>query len=129
MTKRYEAMFIVDSTLAAKDFAGVRTHIHQILEKNGAEILASDRWDERRLAYDIRGVKRGTYILTYFLAPPEKVVEANHSLEMSDVVLRHMILQRDQPIEPPRDRPVEMGEDEMHEDEYAYDADEFERDR
>ena len=105
--KRYEAMFVVDSAACAKDFQGVRSQIHRLLEKAQAEIQASDRWDERKLAYDLKGVKRGTYILTYFLCPPENLVELDQQLRLSDLVLRHLIQQRDEPIEPPRRVPEE----------------------
>jgi small subunit ribosomal protein S6 len=106
--KRYEAMFVVDSMAAAKDFQSVRSHIHRILEKASAEIQASDRWDERKLAYDLKGVKRGTYILTYFLCPPENIKELNQQLQLSDVVVRHLLQQREKPIEPPRRIEEEM---------------------
>ena len=100
--RRYEAMFVVDSAVCAKDFQSVRSHIHRILEKAGAEIQASDRWDERKMAYDIKGVKRGTYILTYFLCPPENLTLCNEQLSLSELVIRHLIQQREEPIEPPR---------------------------
>lgn len=105
--KRYEAMFVVDSAACAKDFQAVRSQIHRLLERVGAEIQASDRWDERKLTYDIKGVKRGTYVLTYFLCPPERVAELDSALRISDVVIRHLIQQRDKPIEPPRRVPEE----------------------
>ena len=100
--KRYEAMFVVDSADAAKDFQTLRGQLHRILEKAGAEIQASDRWDERKLAYEIRGVKRGTYVLTYFLCDPEKLAELNQQLELSSLIVRHLVQQREHPIEPPR---------------------------
>ena len=107
--KRYEAMFVVDSAEAAKDFQVLRSQLHKLLEKVGAEIQASDRWDERKLAYDIRGVKRGTYVLTYFLCPPENITELNQQLQLSPVVLRHLIQQREKPIEPPRKTEEELA--------------------
>ena len=110
-SRRYEAMFLVDSATSTKDFQGVRSHIHRILERVGAEIQASDRWDERKLAYDIGGVRRGTYILTYFLCDPGALVEASRQLELSDVVLRHLIQQREEPIEPPRRAEIEPAEE------------------
>ena len=105
--KRYEGMFVVDSAVSAKDFNAVRSHIHRILEKAGAEIQASDRWDERKLAYEIKGVKRGTYILSYFLLDPTELTELNQQLQLSDMVVRHLIQQREKPIEPERRSPDE----------------------
>ena len=33
------------------------------------KILVIKKWDERKLAYEINGQKRGTYIIAYFTAP------------------------------------------------------------
>ena len=103
---------VVAKMPAAKDFQSVRSHIHRILEKASAEIQASDRWDERKLAYDLKGVKRGTYILTYFLCAPEGLADLNQQLQLSEVVVRHLIQQREKPIEPPRraDEEIETRE-------------------
>ena len=96
--RRYEGMFVVDSAVSAKDFNAVRGHIHRILEKAGAEIQASDRWDERKLAYELNGVKRGTYILSYFLLETEAMFDLNQQLELSDIVIRHLVQQRERPV-------------------------------
>jgi small subunit ribosomal protein S6 len=60
----YEGMFLIDSNLAAKDWTELETHIQEILKRNRAELLYSERWPDRRLAYDIKGCKKGTYYLT-----------------------------------------------------------------
>ena len=120
--KRYEGMFVVDSAVSAKDFNAVRGHIHRILEKVGAEIQASDRWDERKLAYEIKSVKRGTYILSYFLLDPTVLIDLDQQLQLSDMVVRHLIQQREKPIEPVRRTPEEI-EAEREERERSRDRD------
>jgi small subunit ribosomal protein S6 len=106
--KRYEGMFVVDSAVSAQDFNAVRGHIHRILEKVGAEIQASDRWDERKLAYEINAAKRGTYILSYFLLDPAVLTDLDQQLQLSDMVVRHLVQQREKPIEPVRRTPEEI---------------------
>ena len=61
----YECLFLLDPTKTATDLDGVRTQLHHTLEKYGAEILASRKWDDRKLAYPIKGHKKGLYYLTY----------------------------------------------------------------
>ena len=46
--------------------------VDQILEKNGAKIVQKEKWDERKLAYEIRGHKRATYYLVYFTRPDDR---------------------------------------------------------
>ena len=66
-----------------------------IMARGHAEILAMRKWDERRLAYEIRGQKRGTYILLYFKAPGKDVAHIERDCNLSERVLRTLILRAD----------------------------------
>jgi len=59
-------MFILDSNRFGRDPDGVSGQISELIEKLGGEILVSRLWEERRLAYPIKGQRKGTYWLTYF---------------------------------------------------------------
>ena len=74
VTKRlYESLFLVDSSEAAPDWDGINKAIEKILKKADAEIVSVRKWDERKLAYEVSGKSRGTYILVYFNGDPEKI--------------------------------------------------------
>jgi small subunit ribosomal protein S6 len=94
--KQYEAMFLIDSAVAASDWDGVNAVISRILEKAGAETITMKKWDERKLAYDIRGKSRGTYILCYFKAPAAKVHQIEREVQLSEKIIRVLILKADQ---------------------------------
>jgi small subunit ribosomal protein S6 len=87
----YECLFLLDPTKTATDLDGVRAQLHQTLEKHGAEILASRKWDDRKLAYPIKGHKKGLYYLTYFKADSKKISELEGDFRLSEVILRHMV--------------------------------------
>lgn len=91
----YEGMFLIDSNLAVKDWTGLETHILDILKKHHAEVLYSERWPDRRLAYDIKGVKKGTYYLTYFNAPAQAIKDIERDVQLSERILRLLIIQED----------------------------------
>ena len=63
-----------------------------ILERGDAEIVTLKKWDERKLAYDIAGQKRGTYYLAHFYVSPQALVGIERECNLSDVVLRQMVL-------------------------------------
>ncbi len=88
----YEGMFLVDSAEAGMDWDGVIASITKILDKAKAEIVSIRKWDDRRLAYDIRRVSRGTYILTYFRVEGQKVQEIERSVQLSEKIIRALIL-------------------------------------
>ena len=90
--KLYEGMFLIDSTLAGSDWDGVNNTIKTILEKAEAEIVSIRKWDDRRLAYDIKGKSRGTYILCYFRAGGEKIKDIEKAVQLSEQIIRVLIL-------------------------------------
>lgn len=91
----YEGMFLVDSALAAADWSRVEQTIRRILTKAEAEIVSLRKWDERRLAYPIGKVTRGTYILTYFRCDPLRVKDIERDVRLSEDLMRALILRTD----------------------------------
>ena len=91
----YEGLFLVDSALAASDWQGINNVIKKAIEKNDAEIVSLNKWDERKLAYEIEGKERGTYILCYFNAPPAKITLIEREVQLSELIMRVMILRTD----------------------------------
>ncbi len=91
--KTYEGMFLLDA--GNPDFNAASEPVRNILTRYEAELLAFKPWDERRLAYEIRGRKRGLYVLSYFKLDPLKVREVEHDCRLDERVLRALILRRD----------------------------------
>jgi small subunit ribosomal protein S6 len=94
--KLYEGMFLVDSARAASNWDGINGAIRRILDRAGAEIVSMKKWDDRKLAYDIRGVGRGTYILTYFKVDGGKIQEIEKAVQLSENIIRVLILSTEQ---------------------------------
>jgi len=89
-------MFLVDSGKAASDWDGVNAAIKKILDRAEAEIVSMRKWDDRRLAYDIRTTSRGTYMLCYFKAEGQKIQGIEKDVQLSENVIRVLILSTDQ---------------------------------
>jgi small subunit ribosomal protein S6 len=110
--KLYEGMFLIDTALAAADWDGTVGMIRKLLEKNEAEVVSMKKWDERRLAYDIEGKSRGTYILSYFRCDGGKLTEIERDVQLSEKVMRILILKADKltPEEINKETPLMMAE-------------------
>jgi small subunit ribosomal protein S6 len=89
--KRYEGMFLFDTSVV-RDWAGLEDEVRRLLGRIGAELLVCVKFDERKLAFEIKRRKRGTYVLTYFDAQPEKLVDLERDVQLSETVLRAMFL-------------------------------------
>ena len=91
----YEALFLMDTAMAAADWDGTLKVIETVLSRGEAEILSIRKWDERKLAYDIDGKGRGTYILVYFRMDTQKVTVVERAIWLSEKIMRVMILRTD----------------------------------
>ncbi len=92
----YEGMFIISDTVAGSDWEAAVKHVEDLLKNRGAEILRSEKWEERKFAYKLKGHKRGTYLLIYFNAPEDSIVLIKRDFELSDNVLRTLIVKVDE---------------------------------
>ncbi len=110
--RMYEAMFLVDPTHAASDWEGVNEGIKKILEKFDAEIISMRKWDSRNLAYDINKQSRGTYILCYFKGDGTKNREIERDVQLSEQIMRVLILNAESMTQEDMDRdtPVTVAE-------------------
>jgi small subunit ribosomal protein S6 len=110
--KLYEAMFLVDSALAASDWDGVNKNIERLMSRAKAEVVSIRKWDERKLAYDVNGKARGTYILCYFRADGEKIAAIERDAQLSEQIMRVLILSAEElkPEEIDKETPVARSE-------------------
>ena len=111
-TKKYEAMFLVGSSLTS-DVDGAIKLCRSTIEKHGGNVLVAKKWDERKLAYEIGKQKRGLYIITYFEAPGSTVAPLERDVKLSEDFTRVLVTSADhlelsemeavepQPIAPP----------------------------
>jgi len=88
-------MFIFDSGRFGRDPEAVSGEIARIVQDAGGEILVSRLWEERRLAYPIKGQKKGTYWLTYFRVAAAQLSAIRRQCELSESILRFLLLKVD----------------------------------
>ncbi len=88
-------MFLIDSGLAAQDWQKMIDEIQRVMDRAGAEVVSLKKWDERRMAYEVQGKVRGLYILVYFNCDPEKVKGIERDVQLSEQLIRVMILRGD----------------------------------
>ncbi len=111
----YEGMFLLGPAGAMEPEAMLNL-VRQTIERHGGQITVLKKWDERKLAYEVAGQKRGTYIISYFRAPGKAVSGIERDVNLSEDILRVMVLKADhlneqemaavepQPIQPREER-------------------------
>src|SRR4051812_12166527 len=91
---QYEAMFLLSPSAAPDADTGVKL-VTNIVERHGGKIMVIKKWDERKLTYEIKGQKRGMYIIAYFKAPGKVVTPMEREVTLSEDVLRVLVLRAD----------------------------------
>ena len=66
-----------------------------MIEKQGGEILVSRLWEERRLAFPIKGHRKGTYWLTYFRLDATKLGDLKRQCQITEDIIRVLFLKVD----------------------------------
>jgi small subunit ribosomal protein S6 len=91
----YECMFLLDANKVSGDIPAAAGQLHAVFERNHAEVLASRPWDERRLAFPIKGQKKGLYYLTYFKTEGKNLVGIEGDFALNEMVLRSLVIRID----------------------------------
>jgi small subunit ribosomal protein S6 len=84
-------MFLFDNT-TMHQWSDIEAEVRRLIDRIQAELLVCVKFDERKLAYEIKGRKRGTYVLTYFDAEPDRITDLERDVRLSEVVLRVLVL-------------------------------------
>jgi small subunit ribosomal protein S6 len=91
----YEGMFILDSSRFGRDSDAVSGQIQETIEKAGGQLLVHRLWEERRLAYPIKGQRKGTYWLSYFRLDSNQLSAVRRQFQLSENILRMLLLKVD----------------------------------
>ena len=94
MTK-YELMFVIDPALEDEAKEATIEAVKGIIAAEG-EVGEADVWGMRKLAYPIQKKSEGYYVVIEFQAPPTLPKELDRRLKISDHIMRHMIVNKDE---------------------------------
>ncbi|GAB4152486.1 MAG: hypothetical protein Fur0037_21290 [Planctomycetota bacterium] len=84
-------MILLDNREVRAGWQNLKDDVVGIFAKHNAEVVSSKRWDERRLAYPIRGQMRGTYLLTYAKCDTQALAGIRRDLQFHEAVLRSLL--------------------------------------
>ncbi len=94
MIRKYELMYIIDSSLAEDNMKAVIEKINNTINKNG-ELVEQQNLGEKKLAYPIKRKQRGVYILNVIKGEQNAINEAERTLKITEGVLRYLTVRTD----------------------------------
>jgi len=100
--RRYELMLVLRPDVPDDKSQALVDRTTRGILSGGAQIVKVAPWGRRRLAYPIDRHREGSYHIILFEAPSEAIVELEHTLLITEEVLRHLITRVDRPAKAAR---------------------------
>lgn len=92
----YETVFILSTKLGEEGITSAVQKFKDLIAANGS-IDNVDEWGKRRLAYPINKEEEGYYTLIAFTSSPEFTAELDRIYNITDGVLRSLIVKKEVP--------------------------------
>lgn len=105
MLRDYEILYIVRPELDETQLNEAVATVNRLIENLGGKVQKTDLWGRRRLAYEVRHLREGQYVLTDFQVEPARVPEMEATLKISDTVFRHLIVRKPEPARNGKPKP------------------------
>ena len=100
--RRYELMLVIRPDVPDDKSQAVVDRTTRQITAAGGQIVKVAPWGRRRLAYPIDRFREGSYHIVLFQAPGEAITELEHTLLITEEVLRHLITRDDRPVKASR---------------------------
>jgi small subunit ribosomal protein S6 len=102
----YEILYIVRADLDDDKVQDVVKRVNTLIERSGGATEQTSLWGKRKLAYEVKHQKEGSYVLQDFTIGPDRVPELESALKITEEVLRHLIVRKPEkplptPVAPP----------------------------
>ena len=89
------AILVIDTNLG-------RVISHNEPDRGNKPELSDAQWGRRRLAYPIDRHREGSYHIILFESPPEALIELEHTLLITEEVIRHLVTRVERPAKTAR---------------------------
>ncbi|MGE5550999.1 MAG: 30S ribosomal protein S6 [Bacteroidota bacterium] len=94
--RNYEVLYVLNPNLEEEAIDASIARFEEAIVKAGGTVVKTDKWGKRRLAYEIKDLLEGFYVLTTFQAPNETSQELDRLMRIADEVIRHLIVNLDE---------------------------------
>ncbi len=90
--RNYELVLVINPQIADENVGAVTERVGQWIAASGGELVNTNPWGRRRLAYPIKDQREGTYVTPQFRMEPRATGELERSLKLSEDVLRYSLV-------------------------------------
>ena len=92
----YELMYLIQPTADEERLTAVSDRLQQSIGSLGGKVEKVTPPIRRRLAYEIGKYRDGQYAVLEYSLPPEQSREFERTIKLTEDILRHIVLRRDE---------------------------------
>ena len=92
--REYEILYIVRADLDDDKVQDIIKRVNTLIEKSSGSVDRTNIWGKRKLAYEVKHQKEGSYVLQDFQIGPDRIPELEAALKITEEVLRHLIVRK-----------------------------------
>ena len=92
----YELMYLIQPTADEERLTAVSERLQQSIGSLGGKVDKVTPPIRRRLAYEIGNYRDGQYGVLEYSLPPEQAREFERTIKLTEDILRHIVIRRDE---------------------------------
>lgn len=96
MIKDYESMMILTPQLSQDEAVKENENAVSVITDNDGELIKTDEWGKRQLAYPINKQTEGYYYINYFRIDSEKIKDIQRMYNINESILRVLVVDRNE---------------------------------
>ena len=96
--RTYEILFIADPNLGEPEVDALADQVQGFVEQAGGKLQKVEKWGKKRLAYDVRRHREGSYVLVVVEGSGGLIKEVERRLKVTDGIIRFLTVRVDEEL-------------------------------
>ncbi len=97
-SRQYELIYIVSPDATEQEVADLHAQVEASVARFGGELVKTENWGRRKMAYEIGSHKEGIYVLELINGSGELMKEIERRLRVSDRIMRYLVVRVDEEL-------------------------------
>jgi small subunit ribosomal protein S6 len=92
--REYELVYIIQPEMDESGILSLNERVAQVIGDHSGEVLTTEMWGRRTLAYPIKKRFEGHYVMQRFTMLPDGTAEIERFLRLNEDVIRYLMFRR-----------------------------------
>ena len=95
MLNKYESIYIINPNVEAEGIKSLVEKFNALIAEEGGKVTETTEWGMKKLAYPIKKLNQGYYVLVNFEAKAEFIDELERVYKITDNVIKFITIRKE----------------------------------